>query len=158
MAQNETLLSMRLRGIITDEEFLPKKAALTQETIILKERLADADKRQDGWLKLAERAMRFAETAQEEFKEGSIEKRHDILVALGTNFLLRDRKLRIQLQEPFRLMEGAGSRTRWLAIADGIQKFFSEHPTKIQWPTFCDEAAQTPQLSQRSTRSESPRM
>jgi len=135
--QIDALVQMRLRGLLTDEEYLRRKEALTAEALRLKERLADTDSRRARWYKLAERSIYFAESAQNRFVSGSSDEKRDILVALGTKFLLKDRKLRIELQEPFRLMEGAGSRSSWLGIVDGIQRFFKEHPTHIQWPAFC---------------------
>jgi DNA invertase Pin-like site-specific DNA recombinase len=136
--QIDTLVQMRLRGLLTDEEFIKKKAELTAEALRLEERLRDASSRQKRWLELSEKAIIFAHSAQKAFARGSNSQKRDILVALGSNFVLKDRMLRIYLQKPFRLMEEMAKKSTWLGLVDGFRTFFTEHPTLIQWPSFCN--------------------
>lgn len=73
--------------------------------IRLKEQLEDTDGRATRWRELAERAFLFSREAKERFESGSLEDKREILVALGSNLVLKDKILRIQLQKPFDLIE-----------------------------------------------------
>ena len=162
--QLDALLDLKLRGLVTDEEYATKRQKLVGDQIRLKERLEDTDSRATHWLELAERAFIFANEAKRRFEEGSLEEKREILATLGSNLVLKDRILRIQLQKPFRIIvEGihapvsqhapfeprvqAAPKGRnddvstlvlsWGAIVDRVRTFFEEHPTLIRWPRFC---------------------
>jgi len=57
------------------------------------------------WLDKAEFMMDFAETAKQRFENGSLETKRQILSLLGSNFLLTDGKLTIEVQKPILLMK-----------------------------------------------------
>ncbi len=135
--RRDALVDLRLRGLLTDAEFLPKKQALVEEELRLRERLTDSDGRGTHWLELAERAFLFANQALKRFNTGSLEEKREILVALGSNFLLEGGNLRIQLQKPFHLIAEGSRNSSWLGIVDGVRTFFANHPRFIRWPSFC---------------------
>jgi DNA invertase Pin-like site-specific DNA recombinase len=160
----DTLVDLKLGNLVTAEEYSTKRQKLSGELIRLKERLEDTDGRATSWLKLAERAFVFANEARGRFTEGTLDEKREILTALGSNLVLKDKKLQIRLQEPFRLIEeglrGLVSKAdrfepqvqprpvnqnrrstapmqHWGALIARVRTFFVEHPTLIQWPTFC---------------------
>ncbi len=160
--QIASLLDLRLRGLVSDEEYAMKKQALVTEQIRLKEHRTDTEGRAARWLELCERAFLFANQAPRRFREGGPEEKRQILVALGSNFVLRDRVLTLEPQKPFLLIaKGAQTLARskhsgiasvantpanqayravttvWGALVDGMRTFFQEHPDLIQWPRFC---------------------
>lgn len=94
----DNLIDMRAGGEITEQQFKDKKAKLIQEKIKLQELLKDTDKRVDNWLERAEEALMFAQHAKLAFENGSLQRKREILNALGSNLLLKDRKLRINLE------------------------------------------------------------
>jgi len=69
-----------------------------QEKIKLQELLKDTDKRVDNWLERAEEALMFAQHAKLAFENGNLQRKREILNALGSNLLLKDRKLHIDLE------------------------------------------------------------
>ena len=71
---------------------------MIQEKIKLQKLLKDTDKRVDNWLERAEEALMFAQHAKLAFENGSLQRKREILNALGSNLLLKDRKLRINLE------------------------------------------------------------
>lgn len=101
----DALTDLRIQALLTNEEYTAKRQNLLGEQMRLKERLADADARATKWRELAERAFIFANEAKQRFATGSLEDKREILVALGSNLVLKDRILRIQLEEPFRFIE-----------------------------------------------------
>jgi len=101
----DALTDLRIRGLLTDDEFGKKRADLLGEQLRLKEQLQDTDSRATHWRELTERAFLFAREAKERFESGTLEDKREILVALGSNLVLKDKILRIQLQKPFDLIK-----------------------------------------------------
>ena len=94
----DNLIDMRAGGEITEQQFKDKKSKLVQEKIKLQELLKDTDKRVDDWLDRAEEALIFAKNAKLAFENGNLQRKREILNTLGSNLLLIDRKLRINLE------------------------------------------------------------
>ena len=94
--QIDGLLDLKLRSLINDEEYLNKKARLTTILQELKGSLQSTDKRSENWLELAEKAFDFVTHAYLAFQNGNLETRKSILIALGSNWTLKDGKLNIQ--------------------------------------------------------------
>lgn len=94
----DNLIDMRANGEITEDEFKNKKAVLLAEKERFQELLKDTDKRVENWLEIAERGFNFAEKARQIFATTKdIEVKKEIFTALGSDLLLKDKKLRISL-------------------------------------------------------------
>lgn len=92
------LVDMRLAGEITAEEFAQKKSFLTREKVRLEELLSDTGRSVNRWLETAEDLFAFVRDAKENFEHGTLEVRRRILSTLGSNLLLKDKKLHIDLE------------------------------------------------------------
>ena len=103
--QLDTLLSMRVRELISDEEYLQKRNELQGELESLKLKLADTEDRAANWFELAEKTLIFANKAKESFDNGTDEERREIFAALGSNFILKDKTISIKLQKPLALLQ-----------------------------------------------------
>jgi len=101
----DALFDLRLSGEINSEEFSRHKEKLIQEKHKYDELINDATQRVETWLDRAEKMLNFAETAKSRFELGTINDKRDILVSLGSNLSLLDRKLSIPLSKPLELME-----------------------------------------------------
>ena len=91
----DALIDMRAAGEISEEEFTRKKSKTNQEKAKLHELLNDTDSRVDSWLETADNVLKFASDAQEAFTERGQHARKIILSALGSNLLLKDKKVDI---------------------------------------------------------------
>ncbi len=94
----DNLIDMRANDEIDEDEFKSKKTTLLAEKARLQEFLKDTDKRVENWLEIAERGFNFAEKARQVFattKDIAVKK--DIFVALGSDLVLKDRKLSVSL-------------------------------------------------------------
>ena len=58
-----------------------------------------------GSFRKGESTFTFAERAREEFKNGDIAKRRQILTSLGTEHILKDRQIYIQTEEPLIVLQ-----------------------------------------------------
>jgi len=94
----DTLIDMRAAGEITEEEFKQKKANLIREKMRFQELLNDTDGRVNRWLDAAERMLAFARDARAMFARGDLQTQKTVLGALGSNLILKDKKLSINLE------------------------------------------------------------
>ena len=105
----DTLIDMRAMGEITDDEFNKKKSSVTQEKARLQELLNDTDNRVDSWLDVAHRVIKFFEDAKEAFENKGILARKMLLAGLGSNLLLKDKILGIDVQNALLPMQFVSS-------------------------------------------------
>lgn len=100
---NETKLSrltdMRLSDLLTDEEYVNQKTRLSQERARFKEKIDDLEHRADSWLDSLEQAFDFSKHAKERFDKGDRETRRKILLSLGSNFIVKDGILSLELEK-----------------------------------------------------------
>lgn len=108
----DRLMDMHLQNLITAEEYRAKRETVQCDMASLKLKLADTEDRAKKWLELTEQAIFFANRAKKVFDEGNEEKRREIVMGLGSNFFLKDKKVQIELQEPFRLAKKANHKSQ----------------------------------------------
>lgn len=108
----DALIDMRANGEISEEEFTRKKSGLVKEKFRLQELLNDADIRVNKWIEKAEEVFYFAKTARLRFENGSSDEKRGILSTLGSNLLLKDRKLSISIEKPLLFVESAAKEAR----------------------------------------------
>jgi len=111
--QINSLTDMRVKKLIDDEEYLEHKNRLLLEREKLKERIDDTRHGADRWLELSERAFTFACYANYWFDHGTLEEKNTILKTIGSNFLLKDRKLTIELKNPWIILKKDLKKERW---------------------------------------------
>jgi hypothetical protein len=59
----------------------------------------------DQWLALAEKTFVFACSARTMFAQGDVETKRSLLAAIGSNLILKDKKLSIEAKKPFLILE-----------------------------------------------------
>lgn len=101
------LTNMRLRGLLSDEEFVAKKNELEQERFRLRELMEDNHDRFSQVNDDVLDTFRFAETARERFNTESIAQKRAVLRFTGSNFILLNGKLNIDALKPLLLIKKA---------------------------------------------------
>ncbi len=99
--QLDNLTKMRLKDLLTDEEYIEQREELSGEARRLKELLRDTEDRAEKWLELTEKTFDFATYARGNFLSGDSKARREIFTSLGNSFTLRDNRLHIELHEWF---------------------------------------------------------
>lgn len=95
------LLTLRVRELITDEEFKQTREQLESERLRVHERLGQAtDER--AWLEPAKAFVSLSNRAVLWFREGDLQTKRLILGIVGSNLTLKDKKLIIDAKKPFR--------------------------------------------------------
>ena len=96
---------MLLAERISPEVYQSKEKELLRQKAGLKRLLDGDDKRIDEWLERLKHTLSFAQRAREEFANGDITKRRQILTMLGTEHILKDRNIIIQPEKPILVLQ-----------------------------------------------------
>jgi hypothetical protein len=92
-------------SLLTDWEYGNQRIELLKEKAALEELLQDTGHRVDRWVDLSEKTLEFARTARDRFAKGDLATKKDILLSIGSNLTLKDKKLSIQAAKPYLLLE-----------------------------------------------------
>lgn len=88
-------------ALISDEEYQAIKSQLVKKKNTLEKVLNDQSKEYEQWMELSEKTFNFARYARIWFEKGDDKTRRAILACLGSNLLLKDRKINIELHPVF---------------------------------------------------------
>ena len=97
--QLDSLVDLRTRDLLDDDEFASQRSRLKGQIERVDMSMRNTEARAENWLELTEKAFDFATYARIHFKNGSLAVKRDILMTLGENFLLKDKKLTLQQSE-----------------------------------------------------------
>ena len=95
------LIDMRADEEITKNEFLLQKELLLKEQANMIERLEDSESSAHGWLELVENFLNTAFQARYVVTNGTPEEKRDLIMAVGQNLFLRDKKLEFSFKKPY---------------------------------------------------------
>ena len=133
--QIDNLLDSLVKELIAQEEYQNKKEMLLLEQQQVRKKLGETDKRADNWLELSERTFNFACYARYWFAHGSNQEKREILSTLGTNLMIKDRKLLLYQRKPFQILNGMREKIEILLnvyepdeLIDTISQNPSAHP------------------------------
>lgn len=90
--------------LISDVEYKSAKTSLLDEKTSLEADLKAQGEKIKKWLELSERTFNFARYASIWFFKGDLETKRAIFACLGSNFLLKDKKLALTLRKPFQIL------------------------------------------------------
>ena len=94
--QLDNLTELRIKEMISDEEFTIKRAELQEKVTKARERLSQNQDRGQNWVDLVERAFNFAAHARGAFIKGDMQIKREILSALGQTYILKSGRLSIE--------------------------------------------------------------
>ena len=92
-------------SLLSNEEYATQRTTLLREKAALEAMLRDADPLFQTCLRRSETPFDFACAASSRFAQGDCETKKDILAALGSNLILKDKILSIQAPKPFLILD-----------------------------------------------------
>ncbi len=93
------LIDMRASGEISPDEFAKKQAEYLIEKNELKNLLESTDIRVNKWNRTADEMFTFIEQAQDRFKNGTRQTKRSILSTLGSNPLIKDKIINVDIEK-----------------------------------------------------------
>jgi site-specific DNA recombinase len=110
----ETLLFEKWAGeansdgsLFSDEQYKTRKNNYAEEKKTLQEQLNATHYSHENWLETAEKTFIFSRNARYWFAQGDKIQKRAIIQALGSNLILKDRKLHLDLQKPLQYIQEA---------------------------------------------------
>jgi len=122
----ENLTKLRLRDLITDDEFVSQRQRLELERLKLQQTLEKL-KQTSSWLEPARLFISLSNRAVCWFTEGDRETKRLVLEITGSNLLLKDKKMLIEAAKPFRRGGIKPSFSQRCALVDDVRTFFIDH-------------------------------
>jgi len=98
--QLANLTTLRIRDLLTDEEFLRQREVLEREELKLVQQQKDGSVA--DWFEPVELAISFSKSAASWFEAGDPRTKRTIVQITGSNLALKDRELTIDARKPFR--------------------------------------------------------
>lgn len=99
------LLNIKLRGLLSDDEFSDKKNELEGQIRRYQSRLEKAKLNSDGSINKTIKAFEYASKVKSVFENGAVGDRKAVLHYVGSNLTLYNKKLSIMAVKPFRYMQ-----------------------------------------------------
>jgi site-specific DNA recombinase len=124
------LTNLRLRNLLTDDEFLQKRQELQREELRLKQQLAQSSSHATPFEPFHE-LISFSSRAVFWFSEGDFEMKRLILETVGSNLTLTDKILNIEAKKPFRRLSENASRTQLLATIDDVRTLMQSRDEEL---------------------------
>ena len=133
--EQDTLLTLRLRNLLTDEEFENKRREIAQQRQHLQDRLAGAERSAGEIGAQLQVVFDFAAKARDIFKKGTPVQQRMILEAAGLNYTLTSRKVALEWNKPLALVAKAGSGSTWSGLMDDVRTELLESGFDVSWFT-----------------------
>jgi site-specific DNA recombinase len=122
----DNLTKLRYRELIEDDQFIRQKAELAREASVLRQRLEHL--KTENWFEPSRNLFLFSNRAVFWLTHGTIEEKRLILATVGSNLSLSVKKLNIDANKPFRVLQESGQVRDWWTIVTDVRTFFREDP------------------------------
>lgn len=128
--RSETLIDMRARALIGDEEFKRKHEEAYRERTRLEEALAGQRRSATTWFEPARTVISFCNRAASWFAEGTDEEKRLIMRAVGSNLTLKQKIVSVQARKIYRHVPRRASFPELRAFVENIRKFAANGDTE----------------------------
>jgi DNA invertase Pin-like site-specific DNA recombinase len=125
--EQDTLLTLRLRNLLTDEDFIVKRRELEERRRGLEARLHAAEHGAGELGAQLQAVFDFATRAAETFLTGTAVQQRMILEAAGLNYTLTSRKVALTWNQPLILVARAAADSTWSALLDDVRTHILEN-------------------------------
>lgn len=120
------LVDMRADGELTRDEFMRQKEAILKEMANAEALIADTKLSARNWLELTEEFLDNAFHAREIMLEGQPEEKKKMLMCIGEDFILKDKKLQFSFKKPYDVLLLPEYRTNVLALVDYVTNYYQQ--------------------------------
>ena len=123
--QLNTLTKLRLRDLLSDEEYLRQREELERERIRLSQNLERLDQHR-SWFEPARKLISFSVSVVSRFKVGDLQTKRLILQIVGSNLVLQDQKLSIDAHKPFQRWPQSGGCSNLCTTVEAVRTFLNQ--------------------------------
>ena len=112
------LVGMRANEELTREEFMSQKATVLNDIASVESRINDTKLSARSWLELTEEYLNNAFSARDIMLQGTPEEKRKLLLGVGENLILQDKKLQFSFKQPYDVLLLPEYRTNMLGDRD----------------------------------------
>jgi len=124
------LIDVYLEGSLSLEEYQRKKETYLNEKKDLQERLKDFAAGGDNWFERAKDFVTDLNRVSYALQEGNLESQREILEKIGSNFILKERRLNFSSEGTFRHYLSSAPYQKWRCVLDSVRTYFRGFPLK----------------------------
>ena len=124
------LTSMRIRDLISDNEFIKERQALDQEQIQLEQRLRALEANQDTF-EPERTVISFCSRAVDLFRSADCDGKRLIFQMIGSNPILKDKKLFVEAKKPFRQVSNIANHPELRAAVENIRTLYAQRDPEL---------------------------
>lgn len=128
--QLSNLTGMRMRDLLSDEEFVEQKRALSTELTKLRAGIA---RNRDDWIEPSRTLILFSAHAVSAFLSGDLTERRRIVETVGSNPTLKDGKLSIDATKPFRVWSDSNHILSLLSFCNDVRTLMQDASFRSRW-------------------------
>jgi DNA invertase Pin-like site-specific DNA recombinase len=118
------LIDVYLEGSLSLEEYQAKKESFINEKKKLQESSRDFAAGSNSWFEPARDFVTLLNRAEYAVKEGNLESQKEFLEKIGSNFILKERRLNFSTEGTFRPLFEAAPYPYWRCSCDEIRSFY----------------------------------
>ena len=118
----ENLTKLRIRDLLTDEEYIKQRQELEKQQIGIGQRL-EMIQSADSMFEPSQLLISLSRSMVSSFKAGDIQTKRLILTIVGSNFSLTNKKLSIDAKKPFRRLSEPEQFQEVLAFVEDVRTF-----------------------------------
>lgn len=122
--QLDNLTTLRIRELLTDEEFLRQRQILEREELKLVQQQEAGT--QADWFEPLDLVLSFNKSAVSWFETRDARKQRTIIAITGSNLVLKDQELTIDARKPFRRWPKKPTVSQMCAFLDDVRTFAGE--------------------------------
>lgn len=122
----DSLIKLRYRELIGDDEFIRQRAGLSQEQSKLQQKIAQLDAEQ--WIAPSQKLFLFSNRAVFWLTHGNPDEKRLIASTVGSHLSLRAKKLSIDAKRPFQIIQKRGSFSTLWRVVNDVRTFFRTEP------------------------------
>ena len=115
------LVEMRADEELTREEFMSQKAMILKDIADIESRISDTKQSSRSWLELTEQYLNNAFHARDIMLDGSPEEKRMLILSIGENLILEDKKLKFSFKQPYDILLLPEYRQSVLGVLDSNQ-------------------------------------
>jgi site-specific DNA recombinase len=119
-AQLNELTGLRVRNLLTDEEFVSQRQELQQEQLRLRDKVAEFGIVRDPFEPFSE-LVSFSRRAAQWFSHGDSQSKRLILETVGSNLFLKDKLLNVEAKKPFASLAKTTTIPLLLGVDDDVR-------------------------------------
>jgi site-specific DNA recombinase len=125
-AKISKLIDVYLDGALTLEEYQAKKETFINEKKKLQESARDFAAGNNSWFEPAKELVTSLNRARCAIEEGNLESQKEFLQKIGSNFILKERRLNFSAEGTFRLFFEATPFPNWRCSCDEVRSFYRQ--------------------------------